>query len=182
MASSTTGQHYHEYLDNICTYDLLLSLLQNSFLQTVKMHFRMRLGEPHGRKGLQKHESQRNHMRKSDFRMRALKPTACEKEKIRKKNKNSRNQKIHRYHRWPATVPVLQSPPLLSSSSSSPRRPHPPPFLPLVWGWGRAAASGSGRERVAASRLGWGRAAAAAHARPRHGPCAWPPLESHWAT
>lgn len=116
MASSTTGQHYHEYLDNICTYDLLLSLLQNSFLQTVKMHFRMRLGEPHGRKGLRKHESQRNHMRKSDFHMRALKPTACEKEKIRKKIKIP---EIKKY-----TATIGDPPP--SALQSRHCCPHPP--------------------------------------------------------
>jgi hypothetical protein len=72
----------------------VLPFFQAIDLQMVKMHFLMQLGGPHGRKGLAC--GQHNRMQKSPvqshvknliFRMRALKLTACEKEKLRKKQK-----------------------------------------------------------------------------------------------
>nr|BAX24944.1 hypothetical protein [Oryza punctata] len=71
-------------------------------------------------------------MRKSNFRMRALKPTACKNKKIVKKNKNKKTQ---------------------SNPSRRPTSPNPPFLLAVVAGAGSARgwAARAGSTRVGAA-------------------------------
>lgn len=106
--------------------------------------------------------SQGNRMWKIGFfRMRALKPISCEKKKTVKKNKNSKNPKIHINPN-----PIMLLPPSFSSSSHRQCQRHPL-ITDAGSGQGRAAADGSGRGRASTAQSRWGRSAAVSHAHRR---------------